>query len=253
MEGSFLLHIKAISFDFWHTLFTEQPGAFRIYQQRRRGWLTEMFPQHGSRLETDLARACSIEAETHQRIWQEEHRTLPACERVSAILNHLDVAVSEPVLATIVTRFEEGILEHPPVLINGACQALSELAGRYRLGIISDVGFSPGRVLKQVLADNGLLGFFDSLVFSDEAGRAKPHIEVFERTARSLSAEPGEMVHVGDLERTDIGGAKRAGYRAIRFTGITTMEEGETTIADYVTDDLRNIPKLVEELNRGFE
>ena len=116
------------------------------------------------------------------------------------------------------------------------------------MGIISDVGFSPGRVLKQVLADNGLLGVFDSLVFSDEAGRAKPHIEVFQRTARSLSTEPGAMVHVGDLERTDIIGAKRAGYRAIRFTGITQIEEGETTIADFVTDDLTDIPRLVEML-----
>jgi putative hydrolase of the HAD superfamily len=247
------LRIKAISFDFWHTLFTEQPGAFRLYQHRRRSLLAGLFPQHGTRLETDLARACSIEAQSHHRIWQEEHRTLSATERVSTILNHLDVAVSEPVLATIVARFEEGILEHPPVLIAGAREALSSLAQRYRLGIISDVGFSPGRVLRQVLADNDLLDAFDSLVFSDEAGRAKPHIEGFERTARSLSAEPCAMVHVGDLERTDVIGAKQAGYRAIRFTGITPMEEDETTIADFVTDDLSDIPRLVEMLDRGLE
>jgi putative hydrolase of the HAD superfamily len=247
------LAIKAISFDFWHTLFTEQPGAFRLYQHRRRRLLAEMFPQHGPHLETDLALACSIEAESHHRIWQEEHRTLPAAERVSTILNHLDVAVSEPMLAAIVARFEEGILEHPPVLVAGAREALSSLAHRYRLGIISDVGFSPGRVLKQVLADNDLLDVFDSLVFSDEAGRAKPHIEVFQRTARSLSAEPGAMVHVGDLERTDIIGAKQAGHRAIRFTGITPMEEGETTIADFVTDDLTDIPRLVGMLDGGLE
>ncbi len=215
--------------------------------------LAEMFPQHGSRLETELARACSIEEEAHHRVWQEEHRTLPAAERVSSILNHLDVAVSEPVLATIVARFEEGILERPPVLIAGAREALSSLAQRYRLGIISDVGFSPGRVLKQVLADNDLLDVFESLVFSDEAGRAKPHIEVFERTARSLSAGHEAMVHVGDLERTDIIGAKRAGFRAIRFTGITPMEEGETTIADFVTDDLTDIPRLVGMLEGGLE
>lgn len=212
-----------------------------------------MLPQHGSRLQTDLARACSIEAENHQRIWQEEHRTLPAAERVSIILNHLDVAVSEPMLAMIVTRFEEGILEHPPVLVDGARETLRDLAARYRLGIISDVGFSPGRVLKRVLADNELLDVFDSLVFSDEAGRAKPHIEVFQRAARSLSAKPGEMVHVGDLERTDIIGAKQAGYRAIRFTGITPMEGGETTIADFVTDELTDIPRLVEMLDGGPE
>ena len=212
-----------------------------------------MFPEHVSRLDGDLSRACSLEAETHHRIWQEEHRTLPALERVNAILRHLDVTASEPILSTIVTRFEEGILEHPPVLVPGAREALSELAGRYRLGIISDVGFSPGRVLKQVLAENGLLEFFDSLVFSDEAGRAKPHIEVFERTARALSAEPEAMVHVGDLERTDIEGAKMAGYRAIRFVGVTPMEEGETTIADLVTDDLTAIPELIERLNEGLE
>jgi HAD superfamily hydrolase (TIGR01549 family) len=252
-KGRPQLAIKAISFDFWHTLFTEQPGAFRLYQHRRRNLLAELFPQHGSRIETDLTRACSIEAERHQRIWKEEHRTLPAAERVSAILNHLDVAVSEPMLATIVARFEEGILEHPPVLIAGAREALSNLAGSYRLGIISDVGFSPGRVLKKVLADNDLLDLFDSLVFSDEAGRAKPHIQVFERTARSLSAQPEEMVHVGDLERTDIMGARQAGYRAIRFTGITPMEEGETTVADFVTDDLTDIPRLVRMFEGGRE
>lgn len=244
--------IKAISFDFWHTLFTEQPGAFRLYQHRRRSFLAEMFPQHISRFESDLAQACTIEAETHHRIWQEEHRTLPAFERVSTILSHLDVEVSEPVLATIVTRFEEGILEHPPVLIAGAREMLTTLSRNYRLGIISDVGFSPGRVLKRVLADNDLLDMFDSLVFSDEAGRAKPHGEVFELTSRALSAEPGAMVHIGDLERTDIEGAKQAGYRAIRFTGITPMEDGETTIADCVTDDLVEIPKLIEMLDEGL-
>ena len=240
--------IKAISFDFWHTIFTEEPGAFVVYKHRRRSLLAEMFPQHSSRLEEDLTRACSIEAQAHERIWEQEHRTLPVTERVSTILNHLEFTVSEPMLAAIVTRFEEGILEHPPVLIDGARETLRRLSERYRLGIISDVGFSPGRVLKRVLADNNLLDVFDSLVFSDEAGRAKPHIEVFQRTARSLSAKPEEMVHIGDLERTDIIGAKTAGYHAIRFTGITPIREEETTVADFVTDDLTEIPRLIEML-----
>ena len=100
-------------------------------------------------------------------------------------------------------------------------------------------------MLRQVLTNHGLLDMFDSLIFSDEAGRAKPHLEVFKRAARLLSAEPAAIVHVGDLERTDIVGAKQAGYRAIRFTGVTLMEEDETTIADFVTDDLTDVPRLV--------
>jgi HAD superfamily hydrolase (TIGR01549 family) len=245
-EGEPLLPITAISFDFWHTLFTEQPGAFLLYQDRKRSLLANAVLPYRNVAEAELERACLAEAESHYTIWQEQHRTPVAAERVRRILTHLEVCLPDASLADLVASFEESLLERPPILINGAREALAKLSGRYRLGIISDVGFSPGRVLKQVLADHELLDLFDSLVFSDEAGRAKPHIEVFERTALSLSAEPGAMVHVGDLERTDIIGAKRAGYRAIRFTGATPMREDETTIADFTTDDLRDIPRLVE-------
>lgn len=240
------MQIKAISFDFWHTLFTEQPGAFLLYQDRRRTLLANALLSHRNFADAELERACLVEAESHFTIWQEQHRTSVAAERVGKILTHLEVCLPDASLANLVVGFEELLLEHPPILIDGARETLTQLAARYRLGIISDVGFSPGRVLKQVLAANELLHLFDSLVFSDEAGRAKPHMEVFERTARSLSAKPDEMAHVGDLERTDIIGAKQAGYRAIRFTGITPMGEDETTIADFVTDDLTDIPRLVE-------
>jgi HAD superfamily hydrolase (TIGR01549 family) len=239
------LTIKAISFDFWGTLFTEQPGAFRLYKERRRSLLAEAIFAYRDVAHAELERACTIDAESHNRIWREQHRTQIAAERLSNILTQLEVALPEATLTELIARFEEGILEHPPILIDGAREALARLSGRYRLGIISDVGFSPGRVLKQVLEHDGLLDTFDSFVFSDEAGCSKPHIEVFERTARALSAEPESIVHVGDLEHTDIAGAKRAGYHAIRFTGVTRMKEEETTIADFVTDDLTDVPRLV--------
>jgi putative hydrolase of the HAD superfamily len=148
----------------------------------------------------------------------------------------------------MVKAVEEGILERPPVLVEGVRSALEQLTGRYRLGIISDVGFSPGRVLKQILAQNDLLDAFDSLVFSDEAGRSKPHRRVFETTAEQLAAAPDEIAHIGDLEFTDIVGAKQAGYHAIRFTGVTPMREGETTAADFVIDDYAALPRLLENL-----
>jgi HAD superfamily hydrolase (TIGR01549 family) len=247
------LPIKAITFDFWHTLFTEQPGAFLLYQDKRRRLLAQALLSYRNFADAELERACVVEAESHFIIWQEQHRTSLASERVGRILTHLEVSLPDESLSELVVSFEEILLEHPPILIEGAQEVLKELSKRYRLGIISDVGFSPGRVLKEVLAAHDLLHLFDSLVFSDEAGRAKPHLEVFERAARSLSADPREMVHVGDLERTDIIGAKQAGYRAIRFTGITPIGEDETTIADFVTDDLTEVPRLVEMLVGGLE
>ena len=238
--------IRAISFDFWHTLFTEQPGGFKLYQETRRRRLRQAA---GDRFTDDqLERARLLEAEAHHHIWIDEHRTLPAIERVRKIFDHLGVFPLDGVMDELAHAFEEGLLERPPVLIEGVRETLEHLAGRYRLGIISDVGFSPGRVLKKVLDQEGLLDLFDSLVFSDEAGRAKPHREVFELTSRSLEAHPSEIVHIGDLEHTDIVGAKKAGYRAIRFSGITPIDEEKGTIADRVTADFTEVPRLIESL-----
>lgn len=243
--------IKAISFDFWNTLFTEQPGGFKLYQDRRHKRLADALVAYGDFTIEQLRQACHVEADAHYRIWREEQRTLPTAERVGKILTHLEVSLPELVMARITNDYEEGILEHPPVLIEGVREAVEELAERYRLGIISDVGFSPGRVLKVVLERAGMLDLFDSMIFSDEAGCSKPSIAVFERTARSLAAQPSEIVHIGDLEHTDIAGAKNAGFYAIRFTGATPMEEDEPTIADKVTTKFSEVPRLVEALDGG--
>lgn len=237
--------IRAISFDFWNTLFTEQAGGFAEYKENRRRLLREVLCGRGEFTDSEVDRACSLEAESHHRIWRDQHCTLVTARRVETILAHLGATLPIGIAAGVVTQFEEGLLKRPPVLIAGAAEILEQLAERYRLGIISDVGFSPGRVLRKVLEGAGILDLFDSLVFSDEAGRSKPHVELFERTARTLQALPEEIVHIGDLEHTDIVGAKGAGYYAIRFTGATPMEEDETTIADRVTSDLRDLPRLI--------
>lgn len=239
------MSIKAISFDFWNTLFRDQPGTFVRHRDRRRSLLAEAVGAYRKVSRSELDEACLVERTSQERIWQEQHRTPAAVHRVNSILSHLEVSLPDAKSAELVASFEEIILDHPPVLVDGAREVLGDLSGNYRLGIISDVGFSPGRVLKLLLAHHGLITFFDYLVFSDEAGRAKPHSDVFERAARGLGAAPEEIVHIGDLERTDIVGAKQAGYRAIRFTGVTPMHEAETTLADFVTDELRQVPRLV--------
>jgi FMN phosphatase YigB (HAD superfamily) len=242
------LTIRAISFDFWHTLFIEQPGGYGLYHSNRLRRLEEALRHVGDFTSDQIERACLYEAETHYRVWIEEHRTLQVAERVGRILTRLEACLAEDVIEGLVKVYEEGILERPPVLIDGVRGAIEELAGRYRLGIISDVGFSPGRVLKEVLKQNGLLDLFDSMVFSDEAGRSKPHREVFERTAEKLNAQPREIVHIGDLEHTDVVGAKRAGFHSVRFTGVTPMREGETTEADFVIEDMSRLPQVIYSL-----
>lgn len=227
----------------------EQPGGYGLYQERRRRLLVEALRTCGNYTDEQVTRAFALESESHNQIWRREHRTLSTGERVRRMLAHLEACLPDKAITDLTRAYEEGILERPPVLIDGARAAVEQLSARYRLGVISDVGFSPGRMLKQMLAENGLLERFDSLVFSDEAGYSKPHREVFRRTAAQLGADPHEIVHIGDLEFTDIIGAKQVGCHAIRYVGVTPMSDGESTIADCVTDDWSDVPRLVESLN----
>jgi putative hydrolase of the HAD superfamily len=240
------LSIQAISLDFWNTLFVESPGAFALYAARRQQLLGAAIRECGHFTDDQIDNACRAEAEAHYVVWRSEHRTLTAGQRLTRIIDMLDAQLPPERVDELARAYEEGILDRPPVLVDGARAALEEFSGKYKLGIISDVGFSPGRVLRRILADTGILPAFDSLVFSDEAGCSKPHLEVFKQTATRLGAEPECIAHIGDLEHTDIVGAKAAGYRAIRFAGVTPLGHGETTLADGLAIDWGEVPKMLE-------
>lgn len=241
------MSITAVSFDFWNTLFIEPKDGFGFYANRRHTLLSEAVREHRPVTYEEIRFACAEEARLHHQIWTIEHRTLRAEERIATCVKTLGVSLPAARMSDLALAFEEGILERPPVPIDGAREVINKLSGKYRLGIISDVGFSPGRILKRILADAGLADAFDSLVFSDEAGRSKPHLEVFTRTSRTLESRPEQMAHIGDLEHTDVIGAKRAGYTAVRFVGITPMLSDEKTEADRVISDLRDLPELLDE------
>ncbi|HEY6331721.1 MAG TPA: HAD family hydrolase [Blastocatellia bacterium] len=241
--------IKAVSFDFWNTLFTEPADGFRFYAYRRYSMLSDAVSEHRPVTDDEIRLACHAEAQHHHSVWITEHRTLGVEERVSNCLIHLNVTLPPARISDLAQSFEEGLLERPPILVEGAGETIDYLSRKYRLGIISDVGFSPGRILRQVMRQAGVIDAFDSLVFSDEAGHSKPHRDVFLVTSQALGSPAGEMAHVGDLEHTDVVGAKKAGYRAIRFVGVTPMTEAEESIADAVTPDLRDVPELL----RGFD
>ncbi len=78
------------------------------------------------------------------------------------------------------------------------------------------------------LTREALLDCFQSTIFSDEAGFSKPHISLFQKTARNLRVAPENLLHTGDLEHTDLLGAQNAGCRSVKFIGVTTSDPAAT-------------------------
>jgi len=218
------LHIQAVTFDFWGTLYTNREAdSIRLALLRQR---------LGS--DGDLQQAYDYAHQVAHSHWQKEHRSLSTSERLDIMLHHLQITLSPAVKAELVRELEEALLQTPPEPVSHIRDLLLALQERdVRIGLISDTGITPGRVLRTVMARDGLLPFFQHCTFSDEVGRAKPHPRPFLHTLEMLGVEPRHATHIGDLPETDIAGAKRVGMRAVLFTGVTGLK-GDTCQADAV-------------------
>jgi HAD superfamily hydrolase (TIGR01549 family) len=153
------------------------------------------------------------------RIWREEYRTPSSAEWLHWMFDDLDITLPPHDLDALADYFDRSLLEADPgpTLIDGAADTIRRLAQRYRLGIISDSGLSTGRTLREVIRRDGLLECFTCQTFSDELGVSKPHAHAFRSTLDRLGVSPAEAVHLGDLIRSDIAGAKLVGMQAVRF------------------------------------
>ncbi|MGB9237001.1 MAG: HAD family hydrolase [Terriglobales bacterium] len=94
---------------------------------------------------------------------------------------------------------------------SGTREQLNQIAGRYRIGVISN---ADGRI-EDVLRRCGIADCFQSITDSGLVGYEKPHPEIFRRALHSLKATPEESLYVGDVYSVDYLGATGAGMRAV--------------------------------------
>ena len=148
-------------------------------------------------------------------------------------------------IRNLTKEFEEASIEAGVAPVEHACEALAALsAANIRLGLVCDTGFTPGRVVRQLLDEAGLCDHLDVLCFSDEIGVPKPGNEIFAKALAELGARPPEAIHVGDLKRTDIAGAHDMGMHAARFKGVHD-DESDFVEAEIVMSDHRQLLEVV--------
>jgi HAD superfamily hydrolase (TIGR01549 family) len=203
----------AVTFDFWNTLFWPNDGVQRARARRLAPWLRASEEAVHSALVDGFARH-SAEWRAG-RCWGTRDLAQALLDRFPADGRH--TCTDE--LAELIEISGVGVDERP---VAGSLEVVERLrrAG-VKLGIISDTGFSPGRVLRGFLSRAGLLHRFEpaALTFSDEVGVPKPNPRIFRAALEALAVEPSQAVHVGDLRATDVAGARAVGMRSVRFTG----------------------------------
>ena len=131
----------------------------------------------------------------------------------------------------------------PPALKVGANGVLDRFHGRYKMAIICDTGLTLGCALRQVMKNDQILDYFDHLTFSDETTTTKPMPRQFLYTCHGLGVGPGHTVHVGDLEETDVAGAREAGLRCVR---VMNGQPVDGTAADATISQLDELVNVIE-------
>ena len=120
--------------------------------------------------------------------------------------------------------------------------ALRRLAGRHRLGLISNLFSRPGPWLAH-FAERNVAGVFETMLFSSETRHIKPSPRLFRRLLEDAGVAPAEAVYIGDDLMRDVAGARAAGMAAV------WLRHGRRRAADDPEPDLE-VESLLDLVSR---
>ena len=244
---------RVVTFDCWQTLLHERDRtvsrAIRVQSLHRAAESIRPEVDEG-RAAAALDHACARQFEA----WHDAVHAGPAeVARWSFEALAISPSDSAALVPTVARDFSRALLGSPVDSLPGSAETLAALrSAGVRTALVCDTGLSPGSVVRQVLERCGLLAEIEVLAFSDEVGVAKPAAPIFEHALGALGSQPGDATHVGDLLRTDVGGARKLGMGTVRIRAVHD-DPSDLPEADHVADDhahLREILGLVSPVSR---
>ena len=239
--------LKAITFDFWQTLYADSEENWQKRQAIRTKKCHVYLESRGYACGLDDVGFGLEEAYNLVNTLWHQHKGISVKKCMIRFAEALQIQVEATDLDHLVACLGAAFLESPPILIANVKPVVSRLSEAYPLGIISDSALTPGSFARQLMDQDGILQCFTAFTFSDETEYTKPQVPQFQSTLAQLNAEPEEAVHIGDIFRTDIVGAKNTGMKAIRFTGFNKTETDDT-LSDAVVDDYLQLEAAIAEL-----
>lgn len=140
----------------------------------------------------------------------------------------------------------------------GLEQTLQELrdAG-FRLGVISNI--MSRTFVPRILAEHGVLDYFEFLVLSSECGVRKPRRDLFDIATNLMGIGADEAAYVGDTISRDVRGVRAAGWKLMIQIDNPRISHKDAKYLDcgYETDyhirSLEEIPPIAAQFGEGLK
>lgn len=236
--------IKAIGFDLWETLITNPHHITHAHKTLRLERLSRLLATSPDALED----AYRVTWDRCQQLYWSADKDVPCRTQIEHFVEALQIDVDETTMQALEEAYATVAIEALPVIVPGAHEVLRHLSSRFRLGLISNTGRTPGSALRVILDRLNLSQYFTAMVFSNEHGELKPRRSIFERLRSALGVEFNEMIFIGDNLYVDVYGAQSCGIKAIHFippqrgTAVAPdVDHGLTIEPDATIDDLRDL------------
>ena len=224
--------IKALSFDMYRTLLD-----------------TKDFHEQAVRAILAREGADSVDPDVFHTRWDEVYDDVHLSMKPSEFMRERDVALES--LRRVLREFgingdaKAGVHEWLDLYEDAGLfleveEVLNILAKRYPMVVVSNVDN----------ADRGYASFrrknlpFRAIITSETFRSYKPHGRLFQEALSVLKCQPGEVLHIGDSQRADVGGAKNAGMLAAWLNRRSEKLRSDIPAPDYVITNLRELLEL---------
>lgn len=233
--------LKAITFDFWDTLYKFTPDART--SEKRVVSLRRFFMDLGYEL-TDEKMRDVVQQVRDLSNDKQRHEGLDMAprEQINYILNEFKINLGKQDWDKLYQLYTSYLLKLPPRLNEGVLETLPVLARYYKLAVICNTGVTPGAILREIMQKDQIYDYFQLTVFSDEMTWAKPNPRIFNFTLQQLQVSPSEAAHIGDDSLTDVLGSKNAGMTSIWLASADSSESRPE--CDYRVSSVRDLLEL---------
>lgn len=237
------MRIKSVLFDFGDTLVQESPQysvdtcLSRLLKSLARNGISVSLKDCRRAYDATYRRILARYSLREVAYTVVVSRTLGLC---GYSLKPTDEAVAEGAEAFMACWMQARTMERGVPLV------LRKLRSKYRLGVVSNLTFSPA--VSRTLKRFGVVGLFDAIVVSADVGWRKPSPRIFREALRTMQISASETVFVGDELDHDVEGAMNVGLHTILLKRPSTNMAASNVKPDIIIHEWKELPTAVKAL-----